>query len=183
MIILASGSERRKEILKNLGYRFKVVPSSYTEDSHLHSSPEKLAVHHARGKALDVAHKHSGTILAFDTFVAHKNKIIGKPRDSEDAVRILKELSGTTHDVITGFCIIHKGKTYTDSETTKVRFRNISRQEILDYVSSEEVLDKAGAYAIQSRAYRFVEEIKGDYYNVVGFPVFMFIKYINKLKI
>ncbi len=185
-IILASGSPRRKEILSALGIDFKVIKSNYEEDNKLYKNPLRLAKHHSQKKAEDVALTNKLTkntiILGFDTFVVHKNKVIGKPKDKKDAIKILTRLSNSTHKVITAFTIIKNKKSFTDYEITEIKFRKLKKSEIISYVKNNNVLDKAGAYAIQSKAYRFVEEIRGDYYNVVGIPIFKLLRAMRIFK-
>lgn len=182
MLILASDSPRRKEILKKLGYTFKVVPSRYQENNNHTTDPIKLVINHATEKAKDVAKTNKGIILGFDTIVSFKKEIIGKPKDIDDAKNILKRLSGNTHKVITAFAIIDNinNRTIIDHDSTTIRFRKLTNHEITTYVESENTLDKAGAYAIQGSAFNFVQSIEGDYYNIVGFPIYRFIKSIKR---
>jgi septum formation protein len=134
--------------------------------------PLAFAERMAREKARSVRKASSGNVvLAADTVVAVDNRILGKPQDEDDAARMLRLLSGRTHSVITGVCL--SGGDFEDvrSETTAVQFASLSEDEIRDYVRSGEPMDKAGAYAIQGRASRWISKIEGDYYNVVGLPV------------
>lgn len=173
-IILASSSPRRKDLLSGLGIKFETDPSNYQEDMSLKMSPEKLAIYLSLGKAKDVAQKHKDSIvIAADTFCVLNGELLGKPGTKEEAICMLKNLSGNVHSVITGFTIID---TRTNEQTsksveTKVYFRKISEKEIDAYVASGEPMDKAGAYAIQGFGGLFVEKIEGDYFNIVGLPI------------
>lgn len=176
-IILASNSPRRKEILNQLNLGFKVIPSSF-EELPVDMEPHKLAEHFAYMKAKDVYKQHTDIrqkdtyILGSDTIV-YSGRIMGKPKNDQDAYEMLKELSGKEHMVISGVSIIEAstGKNITKHETTKVCFRDLSEREIQKYIASGEVKDKAGAYAIQGIGSLLVKEIKGCYFNVVGLPV------------
>ena len=173
-IILASASPRRKEILANTGLKFSVCSSNYEEDLTLEKQPRALARFLSRMKAEEVAEKHANAIIiAADTFIVFKNKLLGKPSGPDDAKRMLKLLSGKAHSVITGFTVINSksNKKVSRSIETKVYFKKITQAEINAYVRSGEPLDKAGAYAIQGLGAVFIEKIEGDYFNVVGLPV------------
>lgn len=180
---LASSSPRRKEILKALGYHFKIIKNTFEEDNSKYKDPVKLVLHNAKQKALDIKKqvKTNKPVIGFDTIVVIGKQIIGKPKNKKDAYRILKKLSNSKHYVITGFCIINNKKIILDYEKTKIIFNKLSDNQIKNYINSENVLDKAGAYAIQSSAYSFVKKIEGDYYNVVGLPIFKLSKYLNKI--
>jgi septum formation protein len=187
LFILASASPRRKELLTELGIKFKIEKSDYLENNNKTIDPIILATNHAKNKALSISKKYSkvnNVIFGFDTIVVLGREIIGKPFDKNDSIRILSKLSGSTHKVITGFCIIKNSKTkkiiITNHEISLVTFRKISKNEIIKYVNSFNTLDKAGAYAIQSKGSNFIDEIRGDYYNIVGLPVFKFIKELRK---
>ncbi len=173
-IILASGSPGRKGLLEQIGLEFEVDPSNYEEDMTLEMEPCELAKHLSLGKAKDVAQRHEDTIvIAADTFCVLGKEILGKPHTVENAKIMLQKLSGKAHSVITGFTIIDTatGKQVSKSVETKVFITNISEEDINDYVSLGEPLDKAGAYAMQHRGGIFVEKIEGDYFNVVGLPL------------
>jgi septum formation protein len=173
-IVLASASPRRKEILEITGLKFSVCVSDYEEDLNLKLNPRELARFLSRKKAETVAHKYRDTIIiAADTFIVFKNKLLGKPRDDREAEKMLKMLNGKAHSVITGFTIIDtgSGKKLSRSVETKVYFKRLSLNEIRAYVRSKEPLDKAGAYAIQGIGAVFIEKIEGDYFNVVGLPL------------
>ncbi len=170
MFILASQSPRRREILERFFEDFKIVPSN-TNESVIAENPREKAIEVARKKAWEVYNRTGGTVLGADTIVVLENKVLGKPKNEEEAEKMLKLLSGKVHEVITGYCIIHEGKEITGFEATKVKFRELSEEEIKWYVSTGEPLDKAGAYAIQGKAAIFIEWIHGDFYNVVGLPI------------
>jgi septum formation protein len=173
-IILASESPRRREILKLTGLKFSVCAGSYEEDLDLLLRPRELARYLSCKKAEAVANKHRNAIvIAADTFIVFKDRLLGKPRNEKDAEKMLKMLNGKSHSVITGFTIIDTGnnKTLSRSVSTMVYFRNLSREDIRAYVRTKEPLDKAGAYAVQGLGAVFVEKIEGDFFNVMGLPL------------
>jgi septum formation protein len=179
--VLASASPRRQELLKNAGIDFVVRASDIPEIPIPGESPRVFAERMAREKARavrafafadDRRPKTDGrVILAADTVVAVNAEILGKPENAADAARMLRLLSNKTHEVITAVCLL--GQSFEDvrSETTAVHFTATSDAEIAEYVASGEPMDKAGAYAIQGPASRWISKIEGDYYNVVGLPV------------
>ncbi len=173
-LILASNSPRRKEILKNNGFIFDVIPSNIEETPPKNASPEEYVKYLAKLKATDVYLKHKNVVLGADTIVVLNNKILGKPKDKFDAYQTLKNLSNNTHAVYTGYCIISQNKKIVGLEKTYVTFNNLSDELINDYISKELCFDKAGSYGIQD-GFPFVAKIEGDYDNVVGLP-------INKIK-
>lgn len=171
-VVLASKSPRRQELLKYITDEFIVIPSEYEENVpeglDAENVPEFLAVK----KALDVAKDHPDElVIGCDTVVICGGIILGKPKDRTDAFRMLCTLSGRTHQVISGVCLCLKGKTMSFSQTTDVNFYSLREEDIIRYIDTEPVLDKAGSYGIQDGAALFVEGISGDYYNVVGFPI------------
>lgn len=168
-IILASNSPRRKELLKSLKVEFSVIPSDYEEPKTTNLQPAKYAEFLAYNKALSVFNKHGGIVLGADTIVVLGDKILNKPVDEDDAVRMLKSLSSNVHKVITGYAVISKDKTYTGYEETLVSFKELSDELILNYVKTKSPLDKAGAYGIQDGVL-LVNKIIGDFDNVVGLP-------------
>lgn len=172
-LILASGSPRRKELLARTGRTFRVVVSDADEIAPKDMAPIDVAMHNARAKALAVASGQPAcaTVIGADTIVVLNGRIFGKPVDERDARRMLRELSGKTHQVITGVALARAGQCETFAEITDVCFRELSDEEIAAYVASGEPLDKAGAYGIQGAAGAFVDHIEGDYDNVVGLPV------------
>ncbi len=173
-IILASASPRRKELLERIGLKFEVEPSNCEEDIHSESEPYELARIMSLKKAEAVASKHSNVIvIAADTFIVVGDQLLGKPHTDNEARRMLETISGRSHFVITGFCIIDSAtnKTLSESVETKVYIRQLTPAEIDAYVKSKEPLDKAGAYAIQGLGAVIVERIEGDYFNVMGLPL------------
>lgn len=172
-IILASKSPRRQEILETMGVQFEIDVADVDESVDESFSPIEAVCEISKRKAGKVAERHGKDeiIISADTVVVIDGKIIGKPRDTEDAFNILKNLSGRTHEVYTGFTLCGNGKTKTDFEVTKVHFKKLCDDDIRRYVATGEPMDKAGAYGIQQKGNLFVEYIHGDYYNVVGFPI------------
>lgn len=175
-IILASGSPRRKELLSQLiGDSFEVIVSSYEEPEIEDMDPESLVLHHAVQKAHDVAGKlHEGVIISADTMVLCEGKLLGKPDSDLQASRMLEQISGRKVQVITGLVLIdvNSGKELKDTVLTVVSIKQLSTDEIASYVASGEPIDKAGAFAIQGKGAAIVERIEGDYFNVVGLPLF-----------
>ena len=186
MLMLASASPRRQELLRNAGISFTVQPADVDETPLAGESPRGCAERLAREKALAVWRmRPEDTVLGADTVVVVDATILGKPADASDAVRMLRLLSGRTHEVITGVCLVQPGargqepaKSYAEdpqasiaSETTLVTMSEIPEDEIRAYVATGEPMDKAGAYAIQGMASRWIPHIEGDYSNVVGLPV------------
>ena len=171
-IILASQSPRRKELLEEVGLRFRVEPAQIEE--HLDESlPITQAIEQlAKEKAMPIARRHPQCIvIGADTLVAVDGLVLGKPADPEDAVRMLAALSGREHTVYTGVTVRRGGEEATEHEATAVRFRPLTPEEIRTYVSTGEPMDKAGSYGIQGYGCLLVEGIRGDYFNVVGLPV------------
>jgi len=171
-IILASASPRRQELLKSAGIAFEVRPANIPEVPHAGETPTSFAERMARQKARVVsASLPDRIVLAADTVVAVENEILGKPANAEDAARMLYLLSGRTHAVTTGVCVISETFEDVRSETTSVEFSRMTEAEIRDYVSTGEPMDKAGAYAIQGGAAQWITRVDGDYNNVVGLPL------------
>lgn len=173
-IILASASPRRKELMKMTGLNFTVKPSDVPEMVPPQVPMERRAAFLAELKAASTSiYYPKDIIIGADTAVLLDGELMGKPRDAEDAARMLRQLSGRVHTVITGVSIIYSDQ--EDAETfiseTKVEFYELSDKEIDDYVASGEPLDKAGAYGIQGRGFRLVKRIEGDYFSVMGLPV------------
>ena len=177
-IILASASPRRARLLRQIGLSFTVDGSNVPEETDGYDSPREIVTDLARKKAAEVALRHGeGLVIGADTIVVLDGRVLGKPVDAPDAARMLGLLSGRTHEVHTGFCIIEKpgGRTVCDSEVTRVTFRELSEGEIDAYVRTGSPMDKAGAYGIQDDfGAIFVERIDGCFYNVVGFPLTKF---------
>ena len=171
-LILASASPRRSELLRNAGISFIVEPAHIAEEPFPGELPLQYAQRLARDKARAIFASHpDNVVLGADTVVVVDELLLEKPRDTEDAARMLRLLSGRAHQVMTGVCLVGKDYEQTEAEITEVRFSTLSEREIASYVQSGEPMDKAGAYAIQGMASRWVERIDGCYFNVVGLPV------------
>ena len=181
-IILASNSPRRIEILKKIINDFEVVPSKYEEDNTLKVSPSELVLHHSLSKGKNVANSiDNGVVISADTIVFH-NKILGKPKNPEQAKEMLKTISGQTIEVFTGLAVIDvdNNKQYQDYEMTRVKMKEMNAKEIESYVKTGEPLDKAGAFGIQEKGSLLVEKIDGCYYNVMGLPIYKLSKLLEK---
>ena len=180
-IILASASPRRQEILSLLGVAFDVVPSKKEPPLNEGIGAEESAFVAAKAKAKDIFESSPQSIVVgADTVVALDNILLGKPKSEQDAVRMLKTLSGKMHDVITAVYVCSpKGEKGFNVKTT-VEFYELSDEEIQTYVKTGEPMDKAGAYGIQGKALKFVKGICGDYYNVVGFPAAEFLRFMER---
>ena len=201
MLILASASPRRSELLTQAGFSFKVHPAHIPEDPYPNEDPIAYVTRLAREKAqavfdslsanpkklgapcldfetwdttnpnLQPSSTQSLVVLGADTTVTLDNQILGKPEDSADAARMLRLLSGRTHRVITGIAVVTAHGAQVAAEVTSVRFLTLSEKEIADYIATGEPMDKAGAYAIQGRAARWIPRVEGCYFNVVGLPI------------
>jgi septum formation protein len=174
MLVLASASPRRRELLSLAGIDFTVEPSSIPEELKTGESPIAYVVRLAREKAQAVLARHTDPVLvlgADTTVVAPNGEILGKPEDTADAARMLRLLSGATHQVITGVALVSHSGIETAAEVTHVTMLTLSDEEIASYIASGESFDKAGAYAIQGRAARWIPRIHGCYFNVVGLPL------------
>ena len=173
MLILASASPRRQELLQQIGCDFRVFVSYAEELSESGVSPEKMATENARRKAEDVASRDTTglPVLGADTVVAVDATILGKPKDEEDAARMLRLLSGRSHFVYTGVALVYHGATYTSVVQTAVWMDKMSDEEISAYIATGEPMDKAGAYAVQGIAAKFIPKIEGSFSNVVGLPL------------
>jgi septum formation protein len=173
MLVLASASPRRQELLHSAGIPFEAQPADIDETPRAGESPRTCAERLSREKALAVFQRRpKDWVLGADTSVVVDQPILGKPRDAGDAAKMLGLLSGGMHEVITGVCLAGPGGSVdTRSEITCVTMDKLSEQEIREYVSTGEPMDKAGAYAIQGVASRWIPRIEGDYSNVVGLPV------------
>lgn len=184
-IILASKSPRRREILSGLGIDFEVVTKDTDESSDI-VDPIMLVkeLAYRKGMAVKDQIKDSDSlIISADTVVSVDNKILGKPTSEQDAAKMLKALSGKTHQVISGVTLIHNDRIITDYEITDVTFSDLSDNVIKNYISTLEPMDKAGAYAIQGLASMLIKGINGCYFNVVGFPVFKFAQMLKEIGI
>ena len=177
MLVLASSSPRRRELLAQAGFSFLIHPADLNEDRLPGEAPAAYVERLARQKAEAVFHeleKPEGeelTVLGADTTVTLDSLILGKPADAADACRMLRLLSGRRHLVLTGIALVKAAGIRSAVETTTVEFAPISEAEIADYVASGEPMDKAGAYAIQGRAAQWIPRIEGCYFNVVGLPL------------
>ncbi len=180
-MILASGSPRRQEILKEVGFNFKVVVPEIEEVSK-EEEPVKKILDISRKKAMSVGEKYTNEyVLSADTVVVVDNKILGKPKNVEEAREYLSLLSGREHEVITAytFMSIEKNIFLSDYSVSKVKFYKLDEETINWYIETEEYKDKAGAYGIQGKGRLLVENINGDFFSIMGFPVASF---VNKLK-
>jgi len=189
MLVLASASPRRQELLGSAGIPFTVQAADINETPLEGESPRDCAERLAREKALAVFDsRRQDWVLGADTIVVVDGVILGKPRDADDAARMLRLLAGRTHEVITGVCVVGAVASRqlpvaikTASETTVVTFSEMSDDEIKNYVTTGEPLDKAGAYAIQGIASRWIPRVEGDYSNVVGLPVALVYRMLREL--
>jgi len=173
-IILASGSPRRREILANTNVKFTVITSDIDEKIFEDEEPTQLVLRLAFEKCMGVALKNpNDLVIGADTIVVLDNKILGKPKDEEEAFDMLSKLSNREHQVITGISIVNLAneKKLVDYAISNVKFKKLTDQDIKDYISTKECLDKAGSYGIQGYGALLVEEIKGDYFNIVGLPI------------
>jgi len=180
--VLASASPRRKELLTNAGIAFEVQPAHIPEDPLPGEGAKEYAERLACEKAQAIARlRPQETVLGADTIVVVDGQILGKPSDASDAARMLRLLCGRVHQVITGVCLAVDGQCAVDSENTSVVMSEITEKEIADYIATGEPMDKAGAYAIQGRASRWIPRIEGDYSNVVGLPVALVCKLLKQV--
>ncbi len=186
-LILASGSPRRAEILRFVGWEFEKNVADVDEKEFFGEKPEDYVQRLAMAKAETVAANYENAlILGADTIVVINTQIVGKPKDLDDARRMLKLLSGRWHEVFTGVALVKKEekitpKSVADLQKTRVKFAELSAAEIRLLIEKGEPLDKAGAYAVQAQAALFIEEIQGDYWNVVGLPINLVYKLVNSL--
>jgi septum formation protein len=181
MLVLASHSPRRRGILACAGIEFVVRPASVDETRPEGENPLEHVRRLAREKALAVSAGPGEIVLGADTVVVVDHHVFGKPAAPEEAVWMLRQLSGREHEVITGVCLRAGHRLVVDSESTRVRFVPLSDAEIDDYVASGEPMDKAGAYAIQGLASKFIDRIDGCYFNVVGLPAALVYKRLREL--
>jgi septum formation protein len=181
MVVLASNSPRRKELLTAAGIRYVVRGPDIEEVRR----PDEPALDYVRRlaeeKAFAIPIAPGEIVLAADTTVVVQEHVLEKPRDHADALRMLRLLSGREHEVITGICLRTAGQKIIDVAITKVHFLQMTEQELADYVASGEPMDKAGAYAIQGRASKFIDRIEGCYFNVVGLPIALVYTHLKKL--
>ena len=176
-LTLASRSPRRAELLQAAGIPCTILEAGIDETP----APGERPLHYALRMAGEKAAAVPGPlVLAADTIVVLDGEILGKPADLADAVRMLRALAGREHEVITAVCLRRDGREATEAETTRVRFTRMSEAEILEYAASGEPMDKAGAYAIQGIASRYVERIEGSYSNVVGLPLHLVYRMLSR---
>jgi septum formation protein len=181
MVVLASASPRRHELLNAAGIAHIVRPAEVPEVSRAGEQPTALVRRLAAEKALAVPLERGEVVLGADTLVVVDGVVFGKPEDRTDAERMLRSLSGRDHWVYTGICLRSEGKTIVDSAGTRVMFGELTEAEIEEYLEGGEWAGKAGGYAIQGRASRFVEAIEGSYHNVVGLPVSLVYSHLKRL--
>ena len=192
-LVLASASPRRRELLAQAGFSFEVHPAHIPEDPLPAEDPIAYVVRLAREKADAVFAQLSATqpssngaaalqVLGADTTVTLDNHILGKPEDAADAARMLRMLSGRTHRVITGVAVVTSKTAEVAAEVTGVQFLTLSDEEIAEYIATGEPMDKAGAYAIQGRAARWIPRVQGCYFNVVGLPIALVSTILESLK-
>lgn len=178
-IYLASKSPRRQELLKTIVNDFEVLESNFDEDKIKNKSPKTLVKLLSEGKCKTVFEnllkEEEICVIGADTVVCINNKILGKPKDKIDAKKMLKLLSGKTHKVLTGVCIMFTNNGSENKinfvSSSNVKFKELTEEEIENYISTDEPYDKAGAYAMQGNAGKFVEKISGSYHSIIGFPV------------
>ena len=171
-LILASGSPRRRDMLREVGLEFDVIPSPAEELHDESMALDQLCEENARLKALAVAQDYpEATVIGADTLVYIDQTPLGKPRSKEEAAAMLMRLSGRTHQVCTGVCIARAGEVDSFHAITEVVFKKLSEKIIRDYMAKVDVMDKAGSYAVQEHGEMIIEQVRGDYDNVVGLPV------------
>lgn len=171
-LILASGSPRRAEILSSVGWEFEKHVADIDESLRDDESPEDYVIRLAREKAEAVAERFpESPVLGADTTVVIDNQILGKPVDLDDARRMLRLLSGTWHEVLTGVALVENSATRTAIQRTRVKFIDMTDDDIEFLAKNGAPLDKAGAYAVQAQAALFIEKVEGEYWNVVGLPI------------
>jgi septum formation protein len=175
-LLLASTSPQRRAILEQLGIPFDVVAPRYEEHDPPDADAAVLVREHARGKARSVAEPDERPVLGVDTTVVLDGRIYSKPADAGDAERMLEELSGKTHAVVSGLCLITPGWELVETAATRVTFRQLTPRDLAWYVASGEWKGRAGGYAIQRRGAALVERIEGDYLNVVGLPAALLVR-------
>jgi septum formation protein len=185
-LILASASLRRQELLRAARIAFTVKPANVPEDPLPGESPEAMCLRLARDKATTVweqlVDRDGKVVLGADTTVVVDGHILAKPEDAADATRMLRMLSGRTHEVVTGVCLISAAATDARTETTSVTFSRLSDADIAEYVATGEPMDKAGAYAIQGMASRWIPRVEGEYSNVVGLPVVLVNRLLGEIR-
>ena len=181
-LVLASQSPRRRELLGTAGIPFTIRVRDVEEIRAPGEPPDAYARRLARAKAESVWEGRDEIVLGADTIVVLDLDVLEKPRDATDARAMLERLAGREHTVITGICLRHPGGVQVDSTATRVRFSPLAPAEIDDYIASGEPMDKAGAYAIQGLASKFVERVEGCYFNVIGLPLSQVYRYLKSLE-
>ena len=181
MLILASKSARRIKLLKDIGLEFETVDHKVSETYPKKATPETIVQTLSKRKAEGVLKKYpEATVIAADTIVVYEGEVLGKPRDEDDAFKMLKKLSGQKHQVLTGVTITNKHKTKTFHSVSDVYMKPYHDIEIYEYIKTHEPMDKAGAYAIQGEGSKFVEKYTGDFFTIVGLPVKQLQKELKK---
>ena len=172
-IILASTSPRRHNLLKTIIKDFKIIPSNYEEDMTLNLKPEELAKTLSYNKASNVAKNQKGIIIGSDTFISLGNEVLGKPHTPKKAKQMLRKLSGKTHNILTGLTVINTetNKKIRHCEIIRITFKKLTNKEIEEYIATKEPLDKAGAYALQGLAKKFIINIQGSRSAAIGLPL------------
>jgi septum formation protein len=181
VLVLASNSPRRQQILADAGISFVVRAPNIPEERRSHESPGEYVLRLAEQKAFAVACSDDEVVLAADTVVVVMGEVLEKPRDPADAVRMLRLLSGRGHEVITGICLRTGSEKIIEAATTRVHFVSLSEREVAAYVASGEPMDKAGGYAIQGLASKFIDRVEGCYFSVVGLPVALVYRHLKEL--
>ena len=180
-IILASTSPARQELLRETGLNFRVEGSSFDETIFSSQNPEELVQYLALGKARVVAQRNpAAVVIGADTIIFHNNKIIGKPTDKTDVTQLLKSYGGLPHAVYTGLAVVQATKEKSCVVKAEVIFRNLSDKEIADYIQTGEPFGNAGSYTIQKRGATLIDSIHGDYYAIIGLPIFKLFKMLRE---
>ena len=181
VLVLASNSPRRRQILADAGIPFTVRAPKVSEERRSDETADQYVRRLAETKAAAIAIAPGEIVLAADTVVVAGSEILEKPQDTADARRMIALLAGQEHQVITGICLRTDSQRIVDTAVTLVRFIHLSEREIADYVASGEPMDKAGGYAIQGQASKFIDRIEGCYFNVVGLPVALVYAHLKQL--
>jgi septum formation protein len=182
-LVLASKSPRRQQILRDAGIPFVVRAPEVLEERREDEAPTDYVRRLAEEKALAVPLHPGEVVLGADTTVVVDHHVLEKPRDTADAMRMLALLSGREHEVITGICLRSDTRKMVDVAITRVRFVHLTKEELETYAASGEPMDKAGAYAIQGLASKFIDRIEGDYFNVVGLPVALVYRHWKEISV
>ena len=175
--ILASSSPRRKDILSRIGFPFKTIPSQINEKFDLELPPEAFCEHWAREKAKIIAKNNSDSfIIGADTIIFSEGRVLGKPRNKKESISMLESISGRTHEVLTGVSIINLKYEIdiTFNQTSRVKCNSLSKEDILNYIENYRPFDKAGSYGIQDGFCKYINNIEGCFYNILGFPISKF---------